>query len=158
MDVGLAHLDRPFDYLVGDGTTVGVGSRVGVMFAGRRRTGWVVGLGDRPESDPARVRPLSAVLSDRAWFDEADLPFLRWVADRYAGTLSDVLRHAMPGRVAGVERRPTAGDRRRPRCGPQAALPRGGLAALRRLGTAAGRRRQRLARTGAGVLAATAAR
>lgn len=104
VDVRPAHLDRPFDYRIPEGATVAVGSAVRVRFAGRRRTGWVVDLADAPEADPARVQPLQAVLGDHAWFDAADLRLYRWVAQRYAGTLADVLRHALPGRVAGVER------------------------------------------------------
>lgn len=101
MEVAPAHLDRPFDYRVPDGQSVGVGSCVRVTFAGRRRTGWVVGLGEESEAD--RVRDLDAVVGAGAWFDEQDLALWRWVADRYAGTLADVLRHALPRRVAGVD-------------------------------------------------------
>lgn len=101
VDVAPAHLDRPFDYRVPEGQTVGVGRRVRVTFSGRRRTGWVVGVGDQTEAD--RVRDLDAVVGDAAWFDADDLTLYRWVADRYAGTLADVLRHAMPARVAAVE-------------------------------------------------------
>nr|MBA2528688.1 primosomal protein N' [Euzebyales bacterium] len=90
--VSPSHLDRPFDYLVPAGVSVGVGRKVRVVFSGRRRDGWVVGLAGESEADPARVRPLTAVLGDIAWFDEADLRLFRWVADRYAATLADVLR------------------------------------------------------------------
>ena len=103
VDVAPAHLDRPFDYRVGDGDEVAVGSRVGVSFSGRRRTGWVVGLSDTPQTDVERVRPLDTVDGALPWFDEADLDLLRWVAARYAATLADVLRHALPPRVAAVE-------------------------------------------------------
>src|SRR5690606_38586509 len=33
-------------------------------------------------------------------FDAQDLTLYRWVSDRWAGTLADVLRHALPRRVA----------------------------------------------------------
>src|SRR6266568_4011050 len=82
VDVPLFHLDRAFTYRVPERLrgSVWLGSRVKVPFGSRRRVdGWVVG-----------------------WTDE--LPLLRWVADRYAGTLPDVLRLAVPPRVAAVER------------------------------------------------------
>ncbi|CAN5552949.1 primosomal protein N' [soil metagenome] len=101
--VAPAHLDRPFDYSVPDGMRVGVGSQVRVVFAGRRRTGWVVDVGDEPHTAPERIRALSMVQGELAWFDEADLALYRWVADRYAAKLADVLRHALPQRLAGVE-------------------------------------------------------
>ena len=103
VDVRPAHLDRPFDYAVPDGVFVGVGQRVRVPFAGRRRTGWVVGTTDEPETAVGRIKPIALVQGDARWFDEADLRLYRWVADRWAGTLADVLRHAMPERVAAVE-------------------------------------------------------
>ncbi|QBI21545.1 hypothetical protein ER308_19545 [Egibacter rhizosphaerae] len=104
VDVRPAHLDHPFDYRIPEGATVGIGQRVRVAFAGRRRTGWVVDLADEPETDPARVRDLALVQGETRWFDRDDLRFYRWVADRWAGTLADVLRHAVPARVAAVDR------------------------------------------------------
>jgi primosomal protein N' (replication factor Y) (superfamily II helicase) len=103
VEVAPAHLDRPFDYLVPDGWAVRGGQRVRVDFAGRRVTGWVVGVGEETDTDPARIRPLHQVQGEHTWFDEDDLRLYRWVADRYAATLADVLRHAMPERVAGAE-------------------------------------------------------
>jgi primosomal protein N' (replication factor Y) len=104
VDVAPAHLDRPFDYAVPPDLHVGVGQRVRVVFAGRRRPGWVVALADTTETDETKVRPLVALEGDDPWFDAADLRLYRWVADRYAATLADVLRHALPARVAAVER------------------------------------------------------
>ncbi|MBA2579080.1 MAG: primosomal protein N', partial [Euzebyaceae bacterium] len=103
VEVGPAHLDRPFDYAVPDGMTIEVGSAVQVPFAGRRRRGWVLALGGDPPTDLSRVRPIAAVGGGGAWFDAADLRLYRWVAERYAGSLADVLRHALPPRVARVE-------------------------------------------------------
>ncbi len=91
-----------------DGCDVGVGQRVRVVFAGRRRTGWVVGVGDEPRTDPSRIRSLSLVQGEQTWFDPADVAWYRWIADRYAAELADVLRHALPDRVAAVEREAAA--------------------------------------------------
>jgi len=104
VEVSPAHLDRPFDYRIAPGAEVVPGQRVRVDFAGRRRTGWVVEIGAAPATDPARIRDLHTVDGAVVWFDEADLRLYRWVARRYAATLADVLRHAMPPRVAAVER------------------------------------------------------
>jgi primosomal protein N' (replication factor Y) (superfamily II helicase) len=103
VDVAPAHLDRPFDYRVPEGEVVGVGSRVRVDFAGRRRVGWVVGTAAAPTTDPDRVRDLVAVDGPLAWFDAEDLPLHRWIADRWAGTHADVLRHALPKRLVSEE-------------------------------------------------------
>jgi primosomal protein N' (replication factor Y) len=73
------------------------------VFAGRRRTGWVVGLAEQPSTEAERVRPLALVQGERSWFDPDDLRLYRWVADRYCAPLASVLRHALPARVAAVE-------------------------------------------------------
>ena len=103
VDVRPAHLDRPFDYALEEGVEPVAGQRVVVPFAGRRRTGWVLGVGEDTDADPERVKPLHRLAGDVAWFDEDDLALYRWVARRWAGTLADVLRHAVPPRVAAVE-------------------------------------------------------
>jgi primosomal protein N' (replication factor Y) (superfamily II helicase) len=103
VDVRPAHLDRPFDYAIPDGWDVAVGHRVRVPFAGRRRDGWVVGVSS--VSEASRVLPLAYQQGAVTWFDATDLALFRWVADRWAGTVADVLRHALPKRVAGVEQR-----------------------------------------------------
>lgn len=107
VDVRPAHLDRPFDYRVPEDVEVGVGQRVRVPFAGRRRTGWVIGVGEDTDADPARVRDLVPLGATR-WFDDDDLGLYRWVAERWAGTLADVLRHALPPRVAAIDREAAA--------------------------------------------------
>jgi primosomal protein N' (replication factor Y) len=103
VDVPLFHLDRPFTYRVPEALrdTVRLGSRVKVPFGGRRRVdGWVVGFADEL---PPGARDLIRVVSPVPVFGPRDLALLRWVADRWAGTLADVLRLAVPPRVAAVE-------------------------------------------------------
>jgi len=103
VDVPLFHLDRPFTYRVPESLrdAVGLGSRVKVPFGGRRRVdGWVVGLTDEL---PPGARDLIRLVSPLPVFGPRELALLRWVADRWAGTLADVLRLAVPPRVAAVE-------------------------------------------------------
>ncbi|MDX1657866.1 MAG: hypothetical protein R3343_03510 [Nitriliruptorales bacterium] len=120
------HLDRSFDYRVPDDAEhpVQVGSRVEVVFAGRRRRGLVVGLVDSPDVDPGKVRPLRRVFGPHAWVDPADIEILRWAATRFGGTVADVVRHALPDRVVDVERRAEAAGWFPPgRAGPPSAPP-----------------------------------
>ena len=103
VDVPLFHLDRPFTYRVPDALAgqVHLGSRVKVPFGGRRRVdGWVVG--HAPEL-PSDARDLLRVVSPIPSFGLPELNLLRWVADRYAATVTDTLRLAIPPRVAAVE-------------------------------------------------------
>jgi primosomal protein N' (replication factor Y) len=104
VDVSLAHLDRPYDYLVteSDSTAARPGARVRVRFAGRLVNGYIVDRLDVSEH-PGRLGFVERVVSaEPVLFAEvADLA--RAVADRYAGSLADVLRLAVPPRHAKAE-------------------------------------------------------
>ncbi|WP_162243694.1 primosomal protein N' [Aeromicrobium sp. Root344] len=104
VDSGLAHLDRLFDYLVPttlDAKTV-PGCRVKVRFAGRLVDGFVVERVDATEHG-GRLAFLAKVVSPEPVLHPDVLALARAVADRYAGTLGDVLRLAIPPRHARAE-------------------------------------------------------
>jgi primosomal protein N' (replication factor Y) len=109
VDLPLAHLDRPFDYLVPDPLreTAVPGCRVKVRFAGRDISGFVIGRAD-VSSHPGTLAPLRTVVSSEPVLSPHVLAVARIVADRYAGTLADVLRLAVPPRHARVEKEPAA--------------------------------------------------
>lgn len=105
VDTGLAHLDRPFDYLVpadlADQAQPGV--RVKVRFSGRDLDGFV--LERRAETDhDGQLRPLRRVVSPEPVLTPAVLEACRAVARHYAGPLGDVLRLAVPPRHAAAEK------------------------------------------------------
>ena len=106
VDVPLAHLDRPFDYAVPDklADTVRAGCRVRVRFHGRLVDGVVWELGDTTEF-AGSLQPLSHVPSGEPVLTPQVARLLRTVADRYAGTASDVLRLALPPRRGAAEKR-----------------------------------------------------
>jgi primosomal protein N' (replication factor Y) (superfamily II helicase) len=104
VDVSLAHLDRPFDYLVPErfSATAVPGCRVRVRFAGQLTGGYV--LARAAESDhTGRLAYLERVLSAEPVLTPEIAALAREVADRYAGTLADVLRLAIPPRHAAAE-------------------------------------------------------
>lgn len=104
VDVEPYHLDRPFDYAIPAGAVVEHGHEVRVSFAGRRRTGWVVEVTDRARTDKSRIKTLLDVRGAMPRFDADDLRLYRWVAGRWGGTLASVLRHALPRRIAAVDK------------------------------------------------------
>lgn len=109
VDVPLPHLDRPFDYLVaaGDDEAAQPGTRVRVRFGGQLVDGWL--LERRAVSDhPGRLSYLERVVSPERVLHPEVLAAARAVARRYAGSLADVLRLAVPPRHARVESEPAA--------------------------------------------------
>lgn len=104
VDTPLPHLDRPFDYLVPDELSADVreGCRVKVRFAGRMVDGFVAELVEESEHE-GRLAPIAKAVSPEPVLSPAVIALARAVADRWAGTLSDVLRLAVPPRQARVE-------------------------------------------------------
>jgi primosomal protein N' (replication factor Y) (superfamily II helicase) len=104
VDMPLAHLDRPFDYLVPErlGAQARPGVRVRVRFAGQLTDGFVLARVDSSEHQ-GRLSYLERVVSAEQVLTPEIAGLARAVADRYAGTLADVLRLAIPQRHAATE-------------------------------------------------------
>jgi primosomal protein N' (replication factor Y) len=104
VDLPLAHLDRPFDYLVPGrlDELAAPGARVRVRFAGRDVDGFLIARADHTDH-VGSLAPLRKVVSAEPVLTPEVLDVARQVADRYAGTLADVLRLAVPPRHARVE-------------------------------------------------------
>ncbi len=104
VDIELAHLDRPFDYLVPEQLSepAQVGCRVKIPFAGQRREGWILRRKTLAKAD--KLAKLAAVISPEPLLRPSLVALLRRVADHYGGTLADVIRLAVPPRHASTER------------------------------------------------------
>ncbi|RKE17991.1 primosomal protein N' [Streptomyces sp. TLI_171] len=119
VDKGVLSLDQYFDYAVPEAMSADAqpGVRVRVRFGGRvgahgRREGGSLHDGfiveRRDDSDYAGpLAPLARVLSPEVVLTPRLLRLCRAVADRYAGTLADVLQLAVPPRHAGAEGEPS---------------------------------------------------
>jgi primosomal protein N' (replication factor Y) len=104
VDVSLAHLDRPFDYQVPERLSAQAvpGCRVRVRFAGRLTNGYVLERADTTEHQ-GKLAFLDRVISPEPVLTAEIAGLARAVADRYAGTMADVLRLAIPPRHARAE-------------------------------------------------------
>ena len=115
LSLELSHLDRAFDYLVPADLDADAqpGVRVRVRFAGQLVDGFVIGRA--AESDFAgRFEWLQKVVSPLPVLTPEILDLSRTVANRYAGTLADVLRLAVPPRHASAEKTPAKGPESSP--------------------------------------------
>jgi primosomal protein N' (replication factor Y) len=98
------HLDRLFDYLVPEalGDRLRPGVRVKVRFAGQDVGGWVTQRVAESDHD-GPLTPVRRLVSDEVVLTPEVLALAQGVARRWAGTLADVLRLAVPPRHARVE-------------------------------------------------------
>lgn len=105
VDVPLAHLDRPFDYLVPASMDASArpGVRVKVRFAGQDVDGFVVERAAGSDHD-GRLSPLRRVVSSEQVLTPEVERLTALVAARYAGARADVLRLAVPPRHATTEK------------------------------------------------------
>ncbi|MGZ5414725.1 MAG: primosomal protein N' [Aeromicrobium sp.] len=110
VDIPHSHLDRLFDYSVPTTLDAGAqpGCRVKVRFAGKLVDGY---LTERTASShhEGKLGLISKVVSPEPVLRPDVLAAARLVADRYAGTLADVLRLAIPPRHARAEALRTEG-------------------------------------------------
>ena len=104
VEVPLPHLDRPFDYGIPKALDADVrpGVRVKVRFAGQERDGWVIGRTAASTHD-GELATIRRVVSPIPVLTAEILALARTVAQRYAGTVTDVLRLAIPPRHASTE-------------------------------------------------------
>ncbi|MFN8077469.1 MAG: primosome assembly protein PriA [Kineosporiaceae bacterium] len=104
LDLPQAHLDRPFDYAVtaDQAETAQPGVRVRVRFAGQDVDGYVLARRESSEH-PGPLTPLRRVVSPEPVLTPQVLHLAEAVASRYAGSLADVLRLAVPLRHATAE-------------------------------------------------------
>jgi primosomal protein N' (replication factor Y) (superfamily II helicase) len=104
-DISLAHLDRPFDYLVTETQSAAAqpGVRVRVRFAGQLVDAIV--LERRAASEHGgRLSYVERVLGAEPVLSAEVASLGREVADRWAGTFADVVRLAVPPRHAAAEK------------------------------------------------------
>ncbi|MGO4385298.1 primosomal protein N' [Specibacter sp. RAF43] len=104
IDSPLPHLDRIFDYSVPRELDAAAlpGVRVRVKFSGQDLNGFLAARVAASESE--RLVPLSRVYSPVPVLQPQILELAARVAGRYCGTVADVLRVAVPPRVARVEK------------------------------------------------------
>ena len=111
VDTPLAHLDRTFDYAVPSSMadTARPGARVKVRFAGKSLDGFVLERAAESEHTGS-LTPLQRLVSPEPVLHPSIAELAGVLAERYAGTRSDVLRLAVPPRHAATEKEPSPAE------------------------------------------------
>ena len=108
IDSPLPQLDHLFDYRIPEELAAeavpGVRVRVPLRSAGRVADGFLVEVGDPDDAFDGALSPLEAVVSPAQVLTPSVWRLARRLADRSAGTASDILRLAVPGRMVRVEK------------------------------------------------------
>lgn len=108
LDSPLPQLDHLFDYSIpeelADQAVPGVRVRVPLRSAGRVADGYLVEVGDPDDGYEGTLSPIEAVVSAAQVLTPGVWRLARRLADRSAGTASDILRLAVPPRMVRVEK------------------------------------------------------
>jgi primosomal protein N' (replication factor Y) len=104
VDSGVFHLDQVYDYLVPDNlaSTVATGVRVQVPFQGREVEALV--LSRQSSSELTTLKSISKVLSIQSVATNESILLIEAVAKRWAAHPFDIIRSAIPPRVASVDK------------------------------------------------------
>jgi len=104
VDSSVFHLDSSFSYLIPGNIAdeIQVGSMVSISFHGRDLTGFVIALA-APES-LVGLKSINKVIGRHALLSEEIIELVKAAALRYAAHPLDLIRSAVPERVAGIEK------------------------------------------------------
>lgn len=103
VDASVYHLDSEFSYLIPGNlsSVVAIGSFVSVPFHGREVMGAVVAVSEI--QDRTSLKSISKVVGTIPLLSEKTIALIRSACQRYACHPFDIIRSAIPDRVAGVE-------------------------------------------------------
>ncbi len=105
VDTGVFHLDQAFFYQVPEklSSLVRTGIRVQIPFGSREVEGIVIARTAQSESS-AKIKPITKVLSPHPVATTASLQLIEQVAKGWAGNPWDIIRSAVPPRIATVDK------------------------------------------------------
>ena len=92
-------IDEAFDYLAPGATPEDIGHRVRVPFGRRQAVGVLVGLSDRSDLPPGKLKAVAHIFRDIPPLSAADLKLLRFCADYYHHPLGEVVLNSLPTRL-----------------------------------------------------------
>lgn len=102
IDISHEKVDRPFQYRVPERMAgdISVGMRVRVPFGkgDAVRTGYVVGLSDTPQFDPARIKEIEGLVKESTSVQSQLISLAWWMRETYGATMNQALKTVLPVR------------------------------------------------------------
>lgn len=100
IDISHEKVDKTFQYSIPDGLSdaISVGSAVYVPF-GRgdsKRSGYVVGISDKPAIDPSRIKPVLGVQKGAVPIESRLIALAWWMKSHYGSTMTKALKTVLP--------------------------------------------------------------
>ena len=98
VDITSEALDRPFSYIIPEEMEreIAVGASLMVPFGAREVRGFCIGITDRCEVDPGKMKPVSAVVTDEETAEAKLVALAVWMSRTYGGVLTKSLRVVLP--------------------------------------------------------------
>jgi len=98
VDIPIADLDRPFDYLLPEELEkkIKIGHLVKVPFGKRKISAFVVDINVEAEIDQKKLKKINNKVYDKPFFDRKMLNLYRWTAKYYHSYLIQVIKAALP--------------------------------------------------------------
>ena len=100
VDVSNSEVDRIFDYVDG-GLDVKKGDRVLVPFGNKKLEGFCIDTAEKSDYDPAKLKPIAAILDDFSCISEEMLALMRFMKEKFYLRYVDCLRLFIPGQMRG---------------------------------------------------------
>ena len=102
IDISHEKVDRPFQYIIPDRLRdkVFVGTSVSIPFGkgNTLRKGYVIGITDLPEFDPARTKEITDIAEDQVSAEGIMVRLAAWMHRTYGSTMINALRTVIPVR------------------------------------------------------------
>ena len=113
LDIQATHLGQTFDYFVEEKYSAAAqpGVMVRVRFGGQRVNGIIWKRADTSATPESSIRYIERVVTDRVLVPESMRDDMTRIADAFGGTRANILRLAVPPRVAKVESQLRVGNR-----------------------------------------------
>ena len=113
LDIQATHLGQTFDYFVEEKYSAAAqpGVMVRVRFGGQRVNGIIWKRADTSATPESSIRYIERVVTDRVLVPESMRDDMTRIADAFGGTRANLLRLAVPPRVAKVESQLRVGNR-----------------------------------------------